>query len=78
MRKSVSKLTATTLKRIIAEERQKLKKAGIVKQEKKILSESQKKFLVSKLKEIQAKKINEAKRIEAIKTKIKKLIRKES
>ena len=78
MRKSVSKLTVTTLKRIIAEERQNLKKAGIVKQEKKILSESQKKFLVSKLKEIQAKKTNEAKRIKVIKTKIKKLISKES
>jgi len=78
MRKSVSKLTATTLKRIIAEERQKLKKAGIIKQEKKMLSESQKKILVSKLKKIQARKVREAKRIEAIKTKIKKLINKES
>ena len=55
MRKSVSKLTATTLKRIIAEERQKLKKAGIIKQEKKMVSESQKKLLVSKLKKIQAR-----------------------
>lgn len=78
MRKSVSKLTATTLKRIIAEERQKLKKAGIIKQEKKMLSESQKKAVISKLKKIQVKKINEAKRIEAIKKKIKKLINKES
>jgi len=78
MRKSVSKLTATTLKRIIAEERQKLKKAGIIKQEKKMLSESQKKAVISKLKKIQVKKINEAKRIELIKRKIKKLINKES
>ena len=78
MRKSVSKLTATTLKRIIAEEKQKLKKAGLVKEEKKFLSESQKKAVISKLKEIKVKKINETKRIESIKRKIKKLINKES
>ena len=78
MRKSVSKLTATTLKRIIAEEKQKLKKAGLMKEEKKFLSEAQKKAVISKLKKIQVKKINEAKRIESIKRKIKKLINKES
>lgn len=78
MRKSVSKLTATTLKRIIAEEKQKLKKAGLVKEEKKFLSESQKMAVISKLKEIKVKKINETKRIESIKRKIKKLINKES
>lgn len=78
MRKSVSKLTATTLKRIIAEEKQKLKKAGLVKEEKKFLSGSQKKAVISKLRKIQVKKINEAKRIELIKRKIKKLINKES
>ena len=78
MRKSVSKLTATTLKRIIDEEKQKLKKAGLVKEEKKFLSESQKKAVISKLKEIKVKKINETKRIESIKRKIKKLINKES
>lgn len=78
MRKSVSKLTATTLKRIIAEEKQKLKKAGLIKEEKKFLSGSQKKAVISKLRKIQVKKINEAKRIELIKRKIKKLINKES
>lgn len=78
MRKSVSKLTATKLKRIIAEEKQKLKKAGLIKEEKKILSEDQKKAIISKLKELRVSKINEAKRIEAIKRKIKKLISRES
>lgn len=71
MRKSVSKLTATTLKRIIAEEKQKLKKAGIIKEKKK-LTESQKLSLLLKLKNIQLKKLKEAKKINIVKNKLKK------
>jgi len=62
MRKSVKKLTATTLKRIIAEEKQKLKKSGIIKEKKK-LTESQKLSLLLKLKNIQLKKLKEAKKL---------------
>jgi hypothetical protein len=76
MRKSVSKLTATTLKRIIAEEKQKLKKAGLIKEEKKVISASQKRAIILKLKAIQEKKLNEAKKIEAIKRKIRKALNK--
>lgn len=71
MRKSVSKLTATTLKRIIAEEKQKLKKAGVIKEKKK-LTESQKLSLLLKLKNIQLKKLKEAKKINIVKNKLKK------
>jgi len=71
MRKSVKKLTATTLKRIIAEEKQKLKKSGIIKEKKK-LTESQKLSLLLKLKNIQLKKLKEAKKINIIKNKLKK------
>jgi len=71
MRKSVTKLTATTLKRIIAEEKQKLKKSGIIKEKKK-LTESQKLSLLLKLKNIQLKKLKEAKKINIIKNKLKK------
>jgi len=76
MRKSVSKLTAITLKRIIAEEKQKLKKAGLIKEEKKIISASQKRAIILKVKAIQEKKLNEAKKIEAIKRKIRKALNK--
>jgi len=76
MRKSVSKLTAITLKRIIAEEKQKLKKAGLIKEEKKVISASQKRAIILKLKAIQEKKLNEAKKIEAIKRKIRKALNK--
>lgn len=71
MRKSVSKLTATTLKRIIAEEKQKLKKSGIIKEKKK-LTESQKLSLLLKLKNMQLKKLKEAKKINIVKNKLKK------
>ena len=74
MKRSVSKLTATTLKRIIAEEKQKLKKAGIIKEGKKKLTESQKIAIFLKLKNAQKRKLREAKKIEAIKRKIKKNI----
>jgi len=76
MRKSVSKLTAITLKRIIAEEKQKLKKAGLIKEEKKVISASQKRAIILKEKAIQEKKLNEAKKIEAIKRKIRKALNK--
>ena len=76
MRKSVSKLTAATLKRIIAEEKQKLKKAGLIKEEKKVISASQKRAIILKLKAIQEKKLNESKKIEAIKRKIRKALNK--
>lgn len=76
MRKSVSKLTAITLKRIIAEEKQKLKKAGLIKEEKKVISASQKRAIILKVKAIQEKKLNEAKKIEAIKRKIRKALNK--
>lgn len=71
MKRSVSKLTAATLKRIIAEEKQKLKKAGIIKESKKKLTESQKIAIFLKLKNTQKRKLREAKKIEAIKRKIK-------
>ena len=71
MRKSVKKLTATTLKRIIAEEKQKLKKAGVIKEKKK-LTENQKLSLLLKLKNIQLKKLKEAKKINIVKNKLKK------
>ena len=71
MRKSVLKLTATTLKRIIAEEKQKLKKAGVIKEKKK-LTESQKLSLLLKLKNIELKKLKEAKKINIVKNKLKK------
>lgn len=77
----VSKLTATTLKRLIAEERQKLLKEGVKldapKKQKKVLSESQKIKLAIMLKKIEQKKLNEAKKVKLLKNKLKRSILKE-